>query len=556
MLLINAKNIVVEYAQRRVLDGVDFSVYAGDRIGLIGENGAGKSTLLSVIAGQKTPDEGRIERNCTIALVGQFGEGDDICFTGENARRAAEIAARLDVQNLRDGLSGGECTRRRIAAALSAEPELLLLDEPTTDLDMRGVNELSAQLELYTGAIVLISHDRALLNSVCTSIAELEDGRLTIYPGDYDSQQAEKARKRSFQQFEYEEYRREQARLKQAINDRERRAKKTKLPKRMGNSEARLHKREATEVAEKIMQCANSMRSRLEHLEKKDRPRDMPAISMRLGAGTQIISRSAISASGLRLTAGDKLLLRDADFTLPTGSRTLLRGDNGCGKTTLLNAIVNRVDGIRTAPGVKIGYFSQDGAQTLNMNATVLENARALSSLPESVARTVLNNLMLTANDIGKRGSVLSGGERVKVELAQLLLSDCNLLLLDEPTNHLDIYTLSALENMLADYGGTLLLVSHDRRFAQAVAQRVIAFEGEKLVTYECDPDTQLRQRDADPDAEARQAARNVRADTLRMQLAAIDGQLAQGDVSDAKREALEAEYRDIAEELRQLSGN
>ena len=156
-----------------------------------------------------------------------------------------------------------------------------MLDEPTTDLDAQGIEELMRELGGFDGAILLISHDRALLDALCTSIAELEDGHITMYPGNYSDYAAEKQRRRDFQQFEFDEYRRERARLTAAIDARQRRASKSKLPSRMGNSEARLHKRSATETEEKLHDAANALKSRLDRLEKKERPRDMPAISMK-----------------------------------------------------------------------------------------------------------------------------------------------------------------------------------------------------------------------------------------------------------------------------------
>ena len=551
MLLLQANGIVKDFAERRVLDSVDMSIYDGDRIGLVGENGAGKSTLMGILAGRSEPDEGRVEARCPLALVEQFGQGED---AGEYG--AGEVASRFAAQELHEGLSGGECTRRRIAAALSRAPRLMMLDEPTTDLDAQGIAELMRSLKAFEGALLLISHDRALLDALCTSIAELEDGHLTLYPGNYSDYAAEKRRRRERQQFEYDAYRQERARLTAAIDARERRAVRSKLPSRMGNSEARLHKRSATETEEKLHDSANAMRSRLEKLERKERPRDLPAVSMKLGAAGGVVSRRALEVKHLKVAVPGRMLIKDAGFALPTGSRTALMGANGCGKTTLLTRIVEGAPGVRLSPGVKIGYFSQRSDSTLDMDKTALDNAMSMSSLPQSVARTVLSNLDLDASDVFKPVRVLSGGERVKVELARLLLGDCNLLILDEPTNHLDIYSLEALEKLLREYAGTLLMVSHDRRFLSAVAQRLLVMEGGALTTFEGTPDEYAARRAVrDEDAERARRERELGMDTLRMRMAAIDARLNGKGVPADEREALEGEYFEIARRLREMKG-
>lgn len=547
MMLLRANGIIQDYADRRVLDSVDINIYDGDRIGLVGENGAGKSTLMKILAGRLNPDEGSVKCDCPVALVEQFGAGGDDAITGE-------MSSRFNAQENRSGLSGGECTRRRIAQALGASPRLLMLDEPTTDLDAQGIEELMRELGGFDGAILLISHDRAFLDALCTSIAELEDGCVTLYPGNYSGYAAEKQRRRDFQKFEFDEYRRERARLTAAIDARQRRASKSKLPSRMGNSEARLHKRSATETEEKLHDAANALKSRLDRLEKKERPRDMPAISMKLGASGGVVSRRALEVKHLKLSVPGRVLIKDVNFALPTGSRTALMGANGCGKTTLITRLIEGAPGVRFSPGVKVGYFSQSSERTLDMDATALENVMAESSLPQNVARTVLNNLTLGADDVFKPVHVLSGGERVKVALARLLLGDSNMLILDEPTNHLDIYALEALEKVLSDYAGTLLLVSHDRRFLKGAAKRLLIIENGALTEFEGTPDEYDKKRAVrDEDAERQRRERELGVDALRMRMAAIDARLNGKGISGDEREQLEGEYFAIAKQLREM---
>ena len=272
-ILLEAANLRHGYGMRQVLAVDALKVYDGERIGLIGENGAGKSTLLSILDGSLTPDEGAVRRGCSIAVIRQMGDAD--------AEADGRLRSEFDAQARREGLSGGERTRRRIAAALSGDSQLLLADEPTTDLDAQGVEQLRKELEAYPGTMVLVSHDRGLLDALCTRIWHLEDGKLTDFPGNYTEYRAELERRRAFQQFEYDQYRGEQARLRASIQgNRERASQMKKAPTRMGNSEARLHKMDSRQISEQLHKARRQLESRLSHMEVKERPREDAAVRM------------------------------------------------------------------------------------------------------------------------------------------------------------------------------------------------------------------------------------------------------------------------------------
>ena len=330
-----AHRIVKRYGEQTVLDIDHLTIYDGERIGLIGENGAGKSTLLAILAGELAPDDGTVQRYGPVAVIRQTGE--------TRLDATAQLPSEFRAPDAREGLSGGEQTRRRIAGALSEDAALLLADEPTTDLDAEGIARLRQRLTEHRGALLLVSHDRALLNALCTRVWHLEDGRIADFPGGYSDYQAELARRRERQQFEYDQYRAEQARLKAAAQKKaEWAASVKKAPKRMGNSEARLHTREYTNAVLRQSHAKRKLQGRLERLEVKERPRDLPDIRMALGAGHPIEAKTALTARCKSLRAGGRTLLYDARLELPTGSRTALMGENGCGKTTLLRALLGR----------------------------------------------------------------------------------------------------------------------------------------------------------------------------------------------------------------------
>ena len=556
-ILLEAGSVELSFGPRTILEIKELKIYDGDRIGLIGENGAGKTTLLRVLSGEREPDAGTVRRFSEIAFIRQMGEAD-----GESDAR---LRSEFDAQEPREGLSGGEQTRRRIAAALSRRAHLLFADEPTTDLDAEGAAQLRRELAAYDGAMVLVSHDRSLLDALCTKIWHLEDGEITEFPGNYTDYRAELERRRAFQQFEYEQYRGEQARLQASIQgNRERAGQMKKAPTRMGNSEARLHKMETRQISEQLHKARRQLESRLSHMEVKERPREDAAVRMELGASRPVAAKAALEVRGLRLRAGEKSLLAGAALTLPTGTRTALVGPNGCGKTTLMRALAGRAAGdgrllvgeaegssdraIRFNPAVRVGWFDQSHQSTLDPGRSALENVMRQSAHAESDVRTVLARLNLRGDDVFKPVGVLSGGERGRVALAKLLLSEANLLLLDEPTNHLDVFALEALQEMLSGYRGTLLFVSHDAAFSEAVATRFARFEGEKLVSFE---ETQARQAEREQRDRAAEQAR-LEISVLQMRMADLAARMSAPRRGDSP-EKLNAEYQALAEQVRAL---
>ena len=547
-LILEADHLRKSFGTRQLINLEHLTVYDGDRIGLIGENGAGKTTLLRLLAGEIKADEGTVRQLGSAALIHQ--QGNEAVNADEQMRSMFRTAEQ------RAGLSGGEMTRNRIASALSARPRLLMADEPTTDLDEEGLALLRKELQAFSGALILISHDRALLRLICTRIWYLEDGKITCFPGGYDAFMAERNRQREFQQFEYEQYKTEQKRLKESAQRMAERASSIKkAPSRMGNSEARLHKREWTDSVLQISHAKRTLQNRMEHLEVKEKPRDLPDIRMKLGVVHPVEARNALSVRCGHLDVASGMLLDHTEFTLPAGSRTALIGANGCGKTTMLRVLTGqaeppvRFDGdIRFNPAVRIGWFDQHHEKTLDLNRSVLENIMDVSVHPEALSRSVLIRLNFRREDVFKPVSVLSGGERAKAALARLLLMDCNLLILDEPTNHLDLFTLEELERLLSGYGGTLLFVSHDEEFIRKTATRILRFDHRKLVTFEGTLDEMKSARNRNTSTEDLRLSIS----TLEMRMAALSVRLAAPKKGD-RPDLLQAEYMELAEKLREM---
>ena len=547
-LILETNGVRVSFGDRLLLDLGRLSVFDGERVGLIGENGAGKTTLLRVLSGELKPDEGQIRRLAPAAMIRQQGDAD----AGDDA----ETRALFRACGTREGLSGGEMTRNRISGALSARAGLLLADEPTTDLDREGLMLLRKNLAGFSGALLLVSHDRALLRRICTRIWYLEDGKISDFPGGYDDFMAERLRQRERAAFEYGQYRAEQKRLKESMQKKVEWASSVKkAPSRMGNSEARLHTHEYTNAVLGLSSAKRKIQNRMEHLEVKEKPRNLPVITMKLGVTHPVEAKNALEFRCASLQAGRKHLLRDTGFVLPTGSRTALIGPNGCGKTTLLRDLTGQAgNGVlfrgsaRFNPAVRIGWFDQHHERTLNPEASVLENVLRESVHPEHFARTVMACLGIRGDDIHKPLKQLSGGERAKTALGKLLLMDCNTLLLDEPTNHLDLFTMEELEKLLAGYGGTLLFVSHDEEFIRKTATRIAAFENGALKVFEGGWEEMNAPRKKDPSEEDRKIAIT----RLEMQMAAVSARLSAPKKGD-RPDLLQEEYFRLAESLREL---
>lgn len=476
-ILLSANHIVQYFGERKILEFEKLNVYEGDHIGIVGGNGVGKTTLLNILSGELIPDEGSVIREVPVSYFKQFRDRAE--QVDLQKCRKLGLTGKLS----REHLSGGEMTRLGLAA-MNKDSLLTFADEPTANLDADGV-ELCCQMLEQCSTLLLISHDRAVLNRLCTRIVEVRDGCLYFYTGNFAAyhEQREQAFKR--QEFEYQQYRSEKSRLEKAARQWSQASKSVrKAPSRMGNSEARLYKREAGEKMEKLDNARKAILSRLEQLEVKEKPREMAQVRIDFSLTDPPANREIVMGDHITFSYGKKLIFENASFSLPKGSKTALIGPNGAGKTTLMELIWSGATGIRLVPKAKIGYFKQN-LDTLDLSKTVLENVMETSVQSEKTMRGILARLLIRREDVFKKVSVLSGGERVKLAFAKLFGSPANLLLLDEPTNFLDMPAIEALQQMVEDYEGTVLFVSHDRTFLEECATRILRIEDRKLISFD-----------------------------------------------------------------------
>jgi len=536
MLVLEAENIRKYYSERLIIGFESLKIYTGDKIGIVGQNGSGKTTLMNILSKEIEPDEGFVKHYCDIAYIRQFS---DEGIKADN--KVLKEFNLLDKSN-QAVFSGGERTRIKIANALSSENIIVFADEPTANLDYKGI-ELFKQKLSTVESFLIISHDRNLLDSLCNKILEVRDGKIRLYNGNYTLYKEQKEMEHRQEEQEYEKYVSVKIKLEEAIKDRQSKSKSIrKAPKRMGNSEARLHKRSATEKQEKMDNSVNSLKTRLEKLEVKEKPKELPRIKLDFSLTNPPENRIVISADRLSFSYGNRKIFSNAGFKVYNGLKTALWGENGSGKTTLLNLISNRSnDSIYIVPKAKIGYFHQ-GFENLDYNRSVLENVMKDSVQTQTVARTILARLLISGDDVHKKVGVLSGGERIKVSFAKLFVSDANILLLDEPTNYLDMMSIEALEDVLSDYEGTVLFVSHDREFVNKVAQRLLIIENHSIVEFEG-----TLQGYMDSRQNPKQTVDETERIALRMRITEIISKLSRPD---ADKEALEAEYQRLIKKM------
>lgn len=528
-MLLNVEHLYKYFNGQALLKDINFTVEDREAVGLIGINGCGKSTLLNIITGSegydKTPEGlgsvniagkssiGFLRQNSGLNSELTIGEemknafaplletldkmkflekkmadgGDIDSISHEYAELSSYFEARdgyridVKIKQVLNGmgfgstptdrvistLSGGEKTRLALAKLLLEEPNLLILDEPTNHLDFETLMWLEDYLKGYKGAIIIVSHDRYFLNKVCTRICEIEQGRLTSYRGDYSSYLVQKKMNSERQLKEYEAQQKEIAKLEDYVAKNLVRASTSKMAK------SRQHMLDRIERIDKPLMYSKPPKIKLEY--DIEPTKDI----------VRVVDCPLVVGEG----ADKKELIKSLTMNVRRGEHVAIIGANGIGKTSILKLIQGIIPheggNISWGGNVKISYFEQEHA-ILDPHKTVLEEIMdRYPRLSEQQARSVLGAVLLTGENVFKPISVLSGGERAKLCFAIMALNRGNVLVLDEPTNHLDLSTKEVLEDALAEFGGTIILVSHDRYLLNKVASRIIEIKHDEVNSYE-----------------------------------------------------------------------
>lgn len=459
-MIINISELCKSYLEKPILKNVSFHVEDREKCAIVGINGCGKTTLLRCIVGEEEPDSG------IIAL----SKGKRLAYL---AQQHADMAHEDEDY---DTLSGGQKTRRRLEELLQSKPELLILDEPTNHLDIDSIQWLEKVLKYYEGAVILVSHDRYFLDRVVTKIVDLEAGRARVYKGNY-SAYAEK--KRLLREAEIKAYLNQQETIR--------------------HQEAVIEKLRSFN-REKSIRRAESREKMLDKIERLERPVELNN-EMQLALEPAVLSgNDVLRVEQLSKRFDDNTLFQDVNFEIKRGEHIAVIGANGSGKTTLLK-ILNGLEhadsgSFRLGSRVLVGYYDQEHA-VLDMDKTIFDEIQdSYPKMNNTRVRNVLAAFLFTGDDVYKRIGDLSGGEKGRVSLAKLMLSDCNFLILDEPTNHLDIQGKEILEDAIRNYGGTILYVSHDRYFINQTASRILELHEQRFLNYIGNYDYYLEKRE------------------------------------------------------------
>lgn len=572
-MLIHLENVTFGYTGDPNVDGASFSVNEEERIGLIGSNGAGKTTLIRLMLGDLNPDSGSVTKKNAVRigyleqnggfesestvyaameelfgydreLIAELGK-TEVMLAQAEGNELSRLSARLDslhrriaardsyhydvrIKTVLNGMgfgafyerkvstmSGGEKTKLKLCRLLLEEPELLVLDEPTNHLDLKTLFWLEEYLSSYKGAIFIVSHDRYFLDKLTSRTLELERGKVFSYKGNYTKYKRLKEERLKERRREYERTLEEIAKLEDYVNRNIVRATTAK------SAQSRVKQLSKIDLPEKPLPPPEPPRFRFSYSEKP--------------------YEKVLSVDKFDLTAGEKTLLSGAEFTLMRGEKCALVGDNGTGKSTLLKYLLSGKPEIKYGKFVKIAYYDQENAD-LDGEERVLDafwGKHALLSRTD--ARKLLAQAGISAEDVDKKVKELSGGLKAKLELSLLEAKQGNVLFLDEPTNHLDLPAREALEEALVQFDGTVLFVSHDRRFIEAIANRIVTLENGRLSSFRggyrafleqekaplSAPDTESRKPKTDcyrsKEERAKEARRRTRAKEIETELEALE---------------------------------
>lgn len=511
-VLLSVRNIKKFFIEKKVLENISFDIALGEKVGLVGLNGAGKTTLVNIITGNLSYDSGCIlwnKKSVNIGYVKQDSSYIKSIDCVENNTEFLKIASILGLEKVNEynsdklnNLSGGERTKVALSKVWSSNPDFLILDEPTNHLDYNGVQYLIKDIKSYKGTVLVISHDRYFLDQCTDKILEIEDGNINKYNGNYTFYREEKSRRYQAKLKEYSI----QQETKKKINDQistlknwsnkahdESRKKAISSGNKMGGKEY---------YRAKAKKKDNQIKSRIKNLEKIDikgaqKPKEEKRIDFKLQKailkGTRVAEAVDISKS-----FDKKSVFTKSSFYISRGERVGIWGNNGCGKTTLLKILIGEqkpdTGHVFFSSSSNVGYLSQN-ISDLDIESTVLSIFKIESVQQNRDLMNSLFNMGFNQKMLNQQIKTLSFGEITRLRIAKIILNECDVLILDEPLNHLDIHSREKLEQVLEDYYGTIIVVSHDRYMLQTICNKLLVFNDKKILRVEYNLNEYLEQQ-------------------------------------------------------------
>ncbi|WP_276886903.1 ribosomal protection-like ABC-F family protein [Anaerococcus lactolyticus] len=527
MNVLNVSNLAKSYPNKVIFDGLSFNLEKGDKAGLVGLNGAGKSTLFNILTGRLRADDGKVfipqdikvgyleqilslDSNMTIydyclsvfeglikleseirdlekkmstetdpdklaAIMDEYTRKSESYHSENGYAIESELEGTLsamgfdkaDFNKKISDLSGGQKARVELAGLLLEKPDLLLLDEPTNHLDIKAINFLENFIKNYKGTAIIISHDRYFLDATVNRMMVLEHGKLSTYSGNYTVFMDKRKKDREVRIHQYKSQQKEIERQEEII-DRLKNLGGSKRKRGISQSRSRQKLLDKMERIEKPIELADTMNLKF---------------TPRIQSGMDVLK-----VEDLRMSFEGREIFKNISFDIYRNERAAIIGDNGVGKTTLFKIVLGELfqDGGKAKMGesVNVGYFDQE-QKSLNLENTIFDEIRdAFPMLTNFEIRSYLAKFMFYDTDVFREISELSGGERARISLLKLMISDCNFILMDEPTNHLDIDSKEILEDAILDFEGTLLIISHDRYFLNKVASKILDMKSDRMDLY------------------------------------------------------------------------
>ncbi|WP_433746700.1 ribosomal protection-like ABC-F family protein [Falsibacillus pallidus] len=504
-MVIQGKGLQKSFGEREILRDVQFEIRKGEKIGLVGWNGAGKSTFVKILMDMMKPDKGSVTMWPANLRIGYLPQSTDYSLSidsellndGEKLMETSKLLGlakdRLDQEEF-GNLSGGEKLKLSLAKIWANSPEFLILDEPTNHMDMQGVGWLIDEVRSYTGAAIIISHDRYFLDETVSKIFELEDGELTIFDGNYSAYQQEKQRRYEQNKRDYEKQQRKVEMIEKQITNLKEWSAKAHREAGKGGSDSENRQMGLREFERaKAKKTDNQVKSKMKRLNLElsknevKKPKEEKSVTFQFESDIKRGKR-ILEAKGIKKEFGSRLLFDKSNFYVKHGERIGLLGPNGAGKTTFINILLQKeaLTGgeLWISESTKCAYLSQD-VSDLPSEKTPLEYLDLTEKHLQTKARTLISTMGIGQEILQKPISQLSLGERTRIKLIQMILMEYDLLILDEPTNHLDLPSREELERTLSTFTGTLIIVSHDRYLIEKLCNKLLVIENGMIQPFD-----------------------------------------------------------------------
>ncbi len=557
-VLLEAKNIHLEYPNIKILEGIHLEIRRGEKIGLIGKNGSGKTSLAKILSGKMLPTEGTIRyhnKDLVVDYLIQETELDRTLIKDyQRDPWSFKDPISTDPHKSIKDYSGGEKRKIQLQSILQKPSDLLILDEPTNHLDIRGIRWLTNELKQSGKTLLIISHDRYFLDQITTEIFEVENGKGTLYKGNYSKYKEVKERETKAQLEAYENQMKEQKQIRDQIrklnqwSDKGHRESTKNLDVKLGGKEYN---------RSKVKKRDKQIKSKIKLLERKqenlpDRPPGEEIINFWF-TSPEKTGRSMITMNDIAKSFGKKELFEKGSFYIKRGEKIGVFGPNGCGKTTLVRIILGQetldTGEVFISPNLKVAFMAQEELYES-------EERKPMDLFPigsreeRKKIGLLLDHLGLSYEEIQKPTRFLSQGEKTRLKIGTMIRQDPDLIILDEPTNHLDIHSRISLEKALKAYQGTILLITHDQKMQNEICTKSLIFENRRLFRYEGTLEEYFsREAETTKDNKEKRELQMV----LKNRLSTIISQLGDHSPKDPEYQELDREYKQVLKKLKEV---